>query len=1498
MSTLPPPPYDEQLRLKALRELDVVGTAPEKQFEALVRAAALVCGTPISLISLIEEERQWFKANVGLDGVSETSRDVSFCAHAICQNGIFEVEDALEDQRFSNNPLVLGDPGIRFYAGAPLELASGQSVGALCVIDRQPRRLNAHQKEVLGYLAYAAARALEARIALQSEQQLRRTEAHAASILENSPDAIITVDLDGKISHCNGAAERLFMLRAQDMIGRSSDLLIPGLVLGGREWSIGQVRKVEEGIALRNDGSLFPIAVSAGPVVSHLGQVIGVTAIVHDITDLIAARSEVHKNQEMVRRLYEATPAIMHSVDPAGRILSVSDRWLDTLGYQRDEVIGRLSTDFLTEQSRSKARGVLADFFQTGRCEGVHYQMQTKSGAVIDVLLSAILERDSERRPIRSLAVIEDITLRIQAEARLGEEAVRLRNIIDGTEAGTWELNVQTDEIRLNDTWAHIVGLEHSDHKPKSFTSLKSLIHLEDLPSVEQRLLDHLNEHVPRYEVETRMRHKDGHWVWGLVRGKVITRSADGRAEWVFGTLQDVSARKSIEEALRKERVFLDRTGQVAGVGGWEVDLRTESIIWSDETCRIHGVAPGYRPTMDEAISFYAPEARPVIHSAVTKSLSTGDGWDLELPFIRADGKRIWVRAVGSVEFDGDTPVRISGAFQDITARVEERLELERLNQQMEAATENGRIGIWDADLQAGRTFYSDMWCELLGYSREEFGVSIDSWIELVHPDDRDKAREADRDHIAGKTPYFEQEFRMRRKDGDWIWILDRGKVVARDENANPTRMIGTHVDITRRKKQEEERRILTERMAIATDSGGIGIWDYDLIKNLVTWDPWMYRLFGLPERTGERVPDLWRRHIHRDDFDRIEEAVRQAIVERRPLNDEYRIIRPDNSTHYIRISAKVVVNAEGDPLRLIGAAWDVTAQRRMATELAEQHELMRVTLHSIGDAVMTTDALGIVQWLNPIAERMTGWSASDAVGQSSTRVFNIINEETRQRAPDPIAACLRAQEVVGLDENTMLVALDGREFSIEDSAAPIRNSDGDILGAVLVFHDVSEQRRLSREMRYRASHDPLTGLVNRAEFDRRLEDLFERSRLTNCNNTLLYIDLDQFKIVNDSCGHAVGDELLKQVSKILASAIRNGDTLARLGGDEFAVILEACNVGNAARIAQVICDRMAEFRFVHDEKRFRVGTSIGVVPVDDTMSTLASILQAADNACYAAKEAGRNRVHVWIESDKALAERSLEMRWASRIERALDDELFVLFAQSIRPVSQPKAGRHVELLIRMQDEDGKLVAPSAFLPSAERFNLITKIDRWVLNKAIALLTDLPWSGEAQTFSLNLSGHSIGDRTFHREALRLLDIAGPSVCGRLCIEITETAAVTNLADATIFIDHVRKRGVRVALDDFGAGASSFGYLKQFTVDYLKIDGQFIRGITEDPLSQVTVRCFVDVARTLGIKTVAEYVENADTLASLASIGVDYAQGFHIHKPEPLSDLFTPELANP
>jgi diguanylate cyclase len=1231
-----PLPPSEAARLQALLDLQVLDTPPEAEFDALVKAAALVCGVPISLVSLIDSDRQWFKANVGLPGVTQTPREVAFCAHAILDDGIFEVADATADPRFAANPLVTEAPDIRFYAGAPLRLRDGQNVGTLCVIDRQARQLTPTQRQVLRHLADAAVHALESR---RLARAFGASQARFRALSDAAPLGVYALDARGECTYTNERWQSIFDLSLDDALG-----------------------------------------------------------------------------QGWIRRLH-----------PDDRS-AVSDGW----------------------QRCTRQRTTFEMEFRVVHADGTLRHVRSVSRPVID-------EDDAVTGHVGS---IEDVTDRLATQQALADKRQRLASILEGTGAGTWEWNVQTGETRFNERWAQIIGSTLAELGPTTIQTWSAHTHPQDLAHSSALLSQHFSGESAAYECEVRMRHRDGHWVWVLDRGRVITRTADGQPEWMFGTHLDITERKQREEALRKSEWLLNRTGELADVGGWELDLASGTLHWSDQTCRIHGVAPGHRPRLDEAINYYAPEARPPIQAAVERAMATGEGWDLELPFIQAAGQRIWVRAVGHAEFDNGEPVRLLGAFQDITQRVLQR-----------------------QDLQTAR-----------------------------------------------------------------------------------------------------------DRLELANDSGGIGVWDLDVANNTLLWDSGMYRLYGVPANAEASALAILARSVHPEDRAAAWQDVQDAQAGTRPYDSEYRVVWPDGSVRHLRAAARVTRDNQGRPLRMVGVNWDVTDLRRLSTELAEQHELLRVTLQSIGDAVITTDARGHVNWMNPAAERMTGWLAAEAAGRPLVQVFHIVNEETRQPTENPVATCLQQGKVVGLANHTLLISRDGDEFGIEDSAAPIRNSRGEVLGVVLVFHDVTEQRRLSGEMSWRASHDALTGLINRAEFETRLRRTLNRAHEDRSQHALMYIDLDQFKLVNDACGHSAGDQLLQQVAKLLGETVRARDTLARLGGDEFAVILEHCTSDQAQRVAQQICDRMDDFRFLHDGRRFRIGASIGLVPVDTRWGTTAAVMQAADTSCYAAKEAGRNRVHAWFDTDQAMRARHGEMQWASRLEQAVDDNRFVLYAQKIEALGSAAGGLHAEVLLRLLDGDGSLIAPGAFLPAAERFHLSSRIDRWVLQHAVQRLVAMPDLQHLHMLSINLSGQSIGDRAFHRHAVEMLTAAGPQVCQRVCLEITETAAVTNMADATVFIDQVRALGVRIALDDFGAGASSFGYLKTMKVDLLKIDGQFIKDLIDDPLDDAAVRCFVDVARVVGLQTVAEFVDRPEVLQRVREIGIDFAQGFLLHRPEPIEAL--------
>jgi len=1231
-------------RLPVPSEADGV---PEAEFTALVRIAALVAHAPIALIGLADDTGG-LRSCLGWAGVCEWPDDLPLCAPTLEADGVFEVADARADPRFAASAVVTGTPFIRFYAGVAIRLPDGTPIGILCVADHQPRTLDDAAREVLQQLAVAAGHALQGRRAALERDRAARvladSEARFRTLSEASPLGVFQCDADGTCTYLNTRCQEIFGAPLEQLFGHGWRRAVHREDADKAE--AGWRETVERGVEFDRemrvclaDAGVRYIRVLARPLRDEAGAVAGFVGTVADITERSLARERLQQSEERLRRLYESTPAMLHSIDGQGRLISVSDQWLAKLGYTREQVIGREPSDFMTAESRAYNKDViLPEFFVTGRSDNIHYQMVTAGGEVLDVQLSAILERDADGAPLRSMAVLEDITGRLKAEHALRHERQRLAHIIEGTQAGTWEWNVQTGEARYNTRWAAMLGRE-PEELPPTIDGWVPHIHPDDLVRASERVKAHIKGQQPHHECELRVRHRDGHWVWVWVRGQIKTWSADGRAEWMYGFFLDISERKQHEEALRKSEDLLNRMGQVAGIGGWSIDLDSDEVHWSDVACAIHGLPAGHRPARAELLEFFPAGAREALVGALDRAAARGESFDLELPLRRSDGSEIWVRVVGACEHD------------------------------------------------------------------------------------------------------------------------------------------------------------------------------------------------------------------------------------------------------------------DGRPVRLVGAIQDITEQRRIKSELAEQHELLGVTLQSIGDGVITTDADGLVTWINPVAERMTGWRNEDAHGRRLAEVFRITDETTGVPARDPVLQCLQQGGRASLASAILLASCDGHQYGIEHSVSAIRNARGEVLGTVLVFRDVTEQRRLAEEMNWRATHDALTGLFNRTEFETRLRQVLDRAHQDGSQHALLYIDLDDFKLVNDACGHAVGDQMLQQVGKLLSSNVRTRDAVARLGGDEFAVILDHCPVDHAQRVAQQICDRMDDFRFTHEGRRFRVGTSIGVVPIDRRWTTTAAILQAADTSCYAAKSAGRNRLHLWFDTDLAMRARQGEMHWATRIEQALDDNRFVLYAQRILPLATGEDdGIHAEVLLRMLDADGNAVPPGAFLPAAERFHLASRIDRWVVRNAIDWLKTLPDPTLLSTFSINLSGQSISDRAFHAMTIDMLEEAGPVLCARLCLEITETATVTNLADAAEFMRRVRSLGVQIALDDFGAGASSFGYLKALPVDALKIDGQFISDIIDDPLDEAAVRCFVDVARVVGVRTVAEFVDRPEVLAKVREVGIDYAQGFLVHRPEPLERLLVATLA--
>ncbi len=580
-----------------------------------------------------------------------------------------------------------------------------------------------------------------------------------------------------------------------------------------------------------------------------------------------------------------------------------------------------------------------------------------------------------------------------------------------------------------------------------------------------------------------------------------------------------------------------------------------------------------------------------------------------------------------------------------------------------------------------------------------------------------------------------------------------------------------------------------------------------------------------------------------------------------------------------------------GDEAPVLVTIRDLTQSRRAEAALFREKEQASVTLASIADAVVTTDVAGTITYLNPTAERLTGWRTTEALGQPLGTVVALISDETRQPIEDIPARCLRDGRAVDLADGVLLVRRDGTEVPIGDSAAPLRDRHGATIGVVMVFHDMTERRRAIRALSHEATHDDLTGLVSRKEFERRLARVLAEASAAAGEHALCYLDMDRFKIVNDTAGHEAGDDLLRTIARLLRAGLRSHDTAGRLGGDEFAVLLENCPLPRAEEIAGNLQRAVDNLQYTWGEQTFSIGVSIGLVAISGASGGTADVLRAADDACYAAKEAGGHRVHVAEVVQSAPSEaQQVESRRLARLTQAVDEGHFALYAQPIVPLAHGGPTRpRCEILLRLPDGHGGVETPASFLPHAERYRLTPAIDRWVVRQTVALVgqwhRDHP-DCELPLCSINLSASSLDDTSLV-PALRQYLAQYQLPPQALCFEIDEAAALGNFSQLVRLVSEIRSAGCGVGLDDFGQGLSSFAHLKALAPDFVKIGGHYVRGV-EDPVYGTLVSTVNRIGRIMGITTIADEVETEPVLHALRALGVGYAQGQAVAPPTPLA----------
>ena len=932
-----------------------------------------------------------------------------------------------------------------------------------------------------------------------------------------------------------------------------------------------------------------------------------------------------------------------------------------------------------------------------------------------------------------------------------------------------------------------------------------------------------------------------------------------------------------------------------SGLGYWIWNNEDRgAVLVSPEYADIYGVSVEeiYQrfSTLDEVVSVIHPDDR-----ANYRSVMYQQSFSIEFRLIRPDGETRYVREIAEPMLDADGRSKNTfGTLQDITDEKLAQFKLDESEEIIRVLSSNLPAVIYQRTNDKPYTllYVNEAIETLCGYGSDEImhgKVRITDIIDSGHIN-----RLAIDPAILKNGQQFHIEYRMLHKDGSWRWVEEHGSGVIRDNKL--IMLEGVILDITERKKAESE---MLENTAFLRGSAnianlGYAVWSYNK-NHYINVSRKFAALYG------------YNRQVFVDNFSTLEAAFELTHPQdRRQLRREYnrqlksndnaryqfRIIRPDGEVRHLHMWTQKLDDSNDSQRKSFVTLQDVTEQKQAEQALRDSEERFRDFAESASDWIWEMDENLRFIYISDRFYELLGSDKNSIIGK--TRKELAIHRKQRidsKKWQDHFETM--EQHKLFRDFEYSLPTADGSKLQVSINGTPVFNKEGEFRGYRGTGSDVTESHKLNRQLSYQASHDALTGLVNRHEFEIRLNRARQSVKEDISEHALCFLDLDRFKAINDTCGHLAGDQLLRQVSELMKQSVRKNDTLARIGGDEFMVLMEHCTPEQASRTANDLIDIVNDFRFRWQKKTFRVGVSIGLVPINTQTAEFENLLGNADAACYTAKELGRNRVHVYTEEDDDIQQRRSEMQWTTRINTALDENRLRLYAQPIAPVThQPQKQQSFEILLRMQDRRLGRISAGAFLPAAERFGLSTKLDEWVVNSTLNWLSNESSVGDHTAMcSINLSGISLSDNGF----LSFIEdriTESPMLGEKICFEITETAAISNLDNAVNFINALKARGCRFALDDFGSGLSSFAYLKNLPVDFLKIDGAFVRDIVDDPIDRAMVTSINEIGHVMGKQTIAEFVENKAILEILADIRIDFAQGYYLGKPVPIESLFT------
>ena len=937
-------------------------------------------------------------------------------------------------------------------------------------------------------------------------------------------------------------------------------------------------------------------------------------------------------------------------------------------------------------------------------------------------------------------------------------------------------------------------------------------------------------------------------------------------------------AMEASDSPILQHALLLEEAERIARLGTFEWHLATDERVWTPGLWRVFGAEPRPgAPTLEEYLSWVHPADRDDQRRLQMDLMANPRSWESSYRILKPDGELAYVRTRAVLAKAGAGRVVVRGTVQDVTMEQLTDDALRRAARRFRALTSSAPVGIVELDTEGRSVFVNERFCELSGIPMDETGGW--GWMGALHPDERETVL-ADGFRAARGGGELVREHRMIRKDGKLVWISARTAKLS-DEAGTVEGYIVTCTDITELKEANRALEEAEARFGNAFEEAPIGMALVSPDGSFLRVNRELIRMTGY---TQDQLLEMNFRDV--SDPDELEESLeltrRVLAGEARNFSVERRHRRADGEFTWVDLSLSVVRDDSG-PLYMIAHIEDVSERRRAAEAMRAAEARFRSAFDSAPIGMVITRLDGTFDHVNPALCEITGYSRRQLEGMN----FHAITHPDDVVADDLALKQMASGDLSVYRTEKRYIHADGHLVPIEISSAVVRDGDGDPLNFLTQIQDITERKLFEGRLQHLADHDSLTGLFNRRRFEEELTRELALAERYGASAAVLAIDLDNFKYINDSLGHSIGDQVIGQAGEALAARLRKTDVLARLGGDEFAVILPRASVQDATGVADALLEAVTSVDLQAIGMRGgQVTASIGISVFEPGSSLTADeLLVEADIAMYDAKEAGRARTTVYNSGEERGQRMKARITWSDRIRDALAADRFVLYAQEIQSLTGDPVPRF-ELLIRMLSDDGDVIMPASFLQVAERFDLVQEIDCWVVRNAANILAEQQAAGRELVLSVNLSAKSITDPKLPAVIARALEAEGADPHG-LCLEVTETAAIVNVERAKDFARAVAKLGCELSLDDFGAGFASFYYLKHLTFDVLKIDGEFVRDLTTSHMNQLLVKSVVDIARGLGKRTVAEFVGDEPTLELLREMGVDFAQGYYVGKPQPL-----------